>query len=89
MSIKIDKIRLEINKKIIELSPEEAKELKRVLEDLFGKDKQMYIPPYYPYRPHYPYWSVTCPTYANTSWDTTTCADHTVSLTCNSQQEGQ
>ena len=52
MRAEIQKIKIKIDKKEIDLSLEEARELKQLLEDLFGKVE--YIPMPYP-QPVYPY----------------------------------
>ena len=66
MSAKIEKIVLKLGAKKIELSPEEAKELKSILEELFGKDKVQYVPQPYPVYPSpWRYHSWGTPT-----WDT-------------------
>jgi hypothetical protein len=58
-SVKIEKIVLVIGDKEIKLSVEEAKELSKILKDVFG-DNTPYVQPYaYPYvypQPYYPYW---------------------------------
>lgn len=57
---RIDKICITIGKKKLELGLEEAKELKLILNDLFGKEKELEFIPYYPTPavpcplPHYP-----------------------------------
>lgn len=67
MTTKIEKITLNIGRKTVELSVEEAKELKAVLSTLFGADKVKYVTKevhhdHYPYRPYYPYYwyGTTC-----------------------------
>ncbi len=66
MKCKIAKIVLKLGDKTIELSPEEARELRNALSDLIG-EKQVW--PWYPYpTPYYPTWRITttdAPTYGN------------------------
>ena len=50
-SVKIKKVEIKIDKKTINLSLEQAKELKAALDDLFQKNN------YYPYFPYYPVYS--------------------------------
>lgn len=44
MSVKISKLNVEIGKKEISLTLEEAKELQRILNDTFGEQKTVVIP---------------------------------------------
>lgn len=54
----LKKIVLQIGEKEIELTPDEAKELKKVLGDLFGEDKTVFVPNPYPVYPYYrPYFT--------------------------------
>jgi len=57
----IKKIVLEIGDKEIELTPDEAKELKDVLNNLFGEKDIVYIPKPYPVYHPYPHWWVRYP----------------------------
>ena len=57
--IKIESLKINIGKKEIELSVEEAKKLKKALEDIFGKEivhehhHDWWYRPYYPVQPYY------------------------------------
>ena len=64
--VKVSKIKIEIGKKSIELSLEEAHELQEILNSTFGKREVKFIPSYAPIiieRPVYPRpwrcWDVT------------------------------
>lgn len=57
--IKVESLKISIGKKEIELNIEDAKKLKKALEDIFGKDvvHEYHDCWYYrPYRPYQPYW---------------------------------
>ena len=57
MSVKIDRIILKVSGKEIELSVDEAKQLKDILGEMFGKDNTVVIPTLVPYpyiQPYYP-----------------------------------
>ena len=62
--VEVKKIEINIGKQKIELTLDEARELRDLLNDTFGEQKTIYVPgapviierPYYPYR----YWTVTC-----------------------------
>jgi hypothetical protein len=57
---KIKKIVLQIGEKEIELSLDEAKELKKILGDLFKEKETVYVPSPYPVYPYFPnIWRVT------------------------------
>lgn len=60
--VKIEKIVLKVGGKTLELSPEEVKELKEVLDKMFGDEKVVHH-----YWPNYPYYYPTYPTYTP-SW---------------------
>ena len=88
MSAKIEKIILKVSGKEIELSVDEAKQLKELLGEMFdkGKDNTVYIPittpyiyreRYYPEPPYYPYVTWSCNTDGNCVTLTTT--DNTLS----------
>jgi hypothetical protein len=53
MKTKITKLVLEVGGKKLEFTPEEAKELKGILSDLFGGDKTVYVDRWHGYWPHY------------------------------------
>jgi hypothetical protein len=58
--VSISKICIKIGEKEVELSPDEAKELQEILNDMFGKRETVYVPQPYPVYPNpYRYWSVT------------------------------
>jgi hypothetical protein len=59
-AVRIEKIVIDISGDKKEMSLESAKELQKILNDLFGVDKETTYVPYYPYV--YPYISST-PTY--------------------------
>jgi len=59
--VTVEKIVLKIGKKELELSPEEVKELKEVLDKMFGDEKIVHY-----YYPHYPYYYPSCPTHMPT-----------------------
>ncbi len=57
--MKLAKIVIEVSGKKIEFTPEEAKELKMILADMFGGEKTVYVNNY-PNNWHWPwYWSGT------------------------------
>jgi len=53
----IKKIVLSVGDKEIELTPDEAKELRKILGDLFGEKETTVIPVPYPVQPYYP-WTI-------------------------------
>jgi len=55
MTTKIDKIVLKIGKNVVELSPDEAKELKDMLNELYGGEQVKYIPSPYTIYPRWIY----------------------------------
>lgn len=65
--VTIDKIRLQIGDQMVELTVEQAKDLKKVLNDLWPETTitvtpaQPYQPPYIPWQPQtpdpYPWWT--------------------------------
>jgi hypothetical protein len=59
--VKVEKIVLKIGERELELSPEEVKELKEVLDKMFGDEKIVHH-----YYPHYPYYYPSYPTYPPT-----------------------
>ena len=72
MSVQIEKIRIKIGEKELDLSIEEAKELQSVLNDLF-KVKEV-DPPYV-----YPIWVThTWPEYPYKRWDVYYTCDNTI-----------
>lgn len=84
--VKISKISIEIGKKTIELSIEEAKELKSALDGIFEKaievkvvEKIETIPYPYPVYPHYITWCDTPVRYGKTE---ITCDVSKQTLTC-------
>lgn len=72
--VAINKIVIEIGKRKIELTKNQAKEMKEVLDELFGEkvvvDKEYH---YHGYRDYYPYWK----------WDghAVLCSDNSAKLT--------
>ena len=71
----VSRIVLKIKDKEISLTPEEAKDLKKVLSDILGEDKVTYVPTYpyrwYPYTT--PYWTITTTGgTGDTTWSGTT-----------------
>lgn len=68
--VEISKINIQIGKKEIELSLEEAHELQQILNETFGKEKTVFYPSYpviveRPVYPRWNYWTVTCGDSAN------------------------
>ena len=55
----IKKIVLSVGDKEIELTPDEAKELRKILGDLFGEKETTVVPMPYPVYPNYPYFGGT------------------------------
>jgi uncharacterized membrane protein len=52
-SVEIKKIVIKINDTELSLSPDDARELKKILDELIGTKETVYVPSY----PHYPiYW---------------------------------
>jgi hypothetical protein len=62
--IKVESLKISIGKKEIELNIDDAKKLKKALEDIFGKEvvhEYHYDWWYRPYQPYTPYWgTITC-----------------------------
>jgi len=63
-AVELKKLVLKIGEKTIELSPEEAKELKTILAEMFGADRTVYVDRWWPSFPHYepyvlPHWTLT------------------------------
>ncbi len=65
-TIKVETIKIQIGRKTLELTPEELRELRDVLDATFPKPKKESVMPYYPVIIHEPsprpwkYWEVTC-----------------------------
>ncbi len=75
-TIKVSKIEIKIGKQVISLTPDDLKELKRALEDIFPTaevvkwipNQPIYVPwtspyigtPVQPYNPWQPLWTITC-----------------------------
>ena len=65
--IKVERIEIKIGKKVLNLTPEEMKELRDVLDKTLPKGKTVYIPgqpiiiekPAYPWHRPYPHWEPT------------------------------
>jgi hypothetical protein len=82
-TVEISKVNIKIGKKEIELSVEEAKELKEILNETFGEKGVVYIPQPYPVyeRPwRWRYWGEPTWTYVSGGTDATTQC-YTVTLT--------
>jgi hypothetical protein len=67
--IKISEIVIELGKREIKLTPDEARKLKELLSEMFGKDTIIYRDSWY-YRPFYPqypnyYYTYTTSNYIN------------------------
>ena len=75
--VTISKIELIVNNKKIELTINEAMELKDLLNKTFEKEKVEFVPyPVYPSYPVYPWWQGTY-TITDAAW-TTTCQGDTL-----------
>lgn len=79
-AVKISKIKLEIGDTIIELTLEEAKELRKILNDTFPEKHTPYQPPIVPYVPSCP--RPYNPCYPTTFWTTTTMPDNSLKIIC-------
>jgi len=76
--VKISKIELVVNDKKIELTINEAMELKDLLNKTFEKEKVEFVPyPVYPSYPVYPWWQSPPYTITCDAW-TTTCQGDTL-----------
>lgn len=64
--IKVESLKISIGKKEIELNIEDAKKLKKALEDIFGKEVVHEHHDHWYYRYNYPY---------NSYWGTITCGN--------------
>ena len=77
--VSIEKVNIKIGKEEIPLTPKQAKELRDLLNDLFGETRKEYVPypypyPVYPYYRRWDYWTVTCgddTTGGTSTWDGT------------------
>ena len=74
--VTISKIELIVNDKKIELTINEAMELKDLLNKTFEKEKVEFVPyPVYPSYPVYPWWQVQPYTITYDAWATTSSGD--------------
>ena len=85
MSAEITKIVLKIDEQDVELTPGQAKELRRILNDMYGENSKEYHFHYPPYEPprRYWYWSQPCVRYCSETFAKTT-PGNTLLLTANS-----
>lgn len=91
--IEVQKIDIKIGDKTISLKPEQAKELKKILNEMFEEspaspDKTVhhywwhwptYVEPYRPYQPSYSPWTITCGGGVGTSYTTSNAISSTMS----------
>lgn len=70
MSVKIKKIKIDIDGKVLELTKRQAIQLKEILEDMYDKDKTIYIDryPYWPTRWAYDQWIYTSDNIKDVLW---------------------
>ena len=82
MSVQIEKIRIKIGEKELDLSIEEAKELQSVLNDLFQKKEEIMLVEKEVYHHYvYPIWVThTWPEYPYKRWDVYYTSDNTNTL---------
>ena len=58
--VKVSKIKIDLgNDRILELTAEQAKELQKVLDDLFGKQTKTIVVEKHYERPYWQYWTVS------------------------------
>ncbi len=72
-SIEIQKIVLRVGGKEIALSLEEARELQKILNDAFERDRYIYVPYTIPAPYPYPHWTIT---YGDTGMFSVTANEH-------------
>lgn len=79
--VKVTKIVINVGGKEVEFTPEEAKELTKILSDMFGEKDNIYVPYSVPYYPPYPHvwWSVGYNT------DGTKWTDNGVTIYCSTK----
>lgn len=80
--VELRKLVLKIGEKTIELSPDEAKELKTILADMFGGERTVWLDRWWPT------WPLTNP-YVTPHWTLTTGAtpDGTGTFYCSANQD--
>lgn len=83
MTVEIAKVTINLGDKTLELTPDEAKELKHILSELFGSERVVNVPQPYPVyvRPYpYGYWTVSSGTVTYGHGATGSAGNYIISL---------